>query len=319
MARLFARLDAVQSSAAEGTTSTFQDVISVESSLRRAADPLDAASVLGIAHSLDELGERAERRFSPDRAARLAHALVFPSGAGRWLGYPLSNYKTIVNGTGDNDTPGGWFFFAKPDQVQGLMAEWARFTVAGGPMPQPKEFSRQALSHWMFEQIHPFPDGNGRVGRLLFTRISWRQSITETPSAFFGEAVRRDKDQYIEGLKQARRTGDFAPWVRLMAVMLESTAEQNLRRLDELDALSKQWRQALRYYRSRHMIHDLLGFAFSRPAFSIADATNNLARGTFASINNAAAELVALGILKAAGHEQRNRLFLCPAVLRVFS
>src|ERR1700693_1204528 len=116
--RLFARLDAVHSSGAEGSTTTFTDLMEFETSARVAKDLDDAEGVA-------------------------ACAAAFAAG-------------------GDSV---GHFSSTSPRSVPAAMKEWSGFTMAADP--RVPEILRQAVSHWMFEHIHPVADGNGGIGRLL--------------------------------------------------------------------------------------------------------------------------------------------------------
>jgi len=202
-----------------------------------------------------------------------------------------------------------------PFDVRQALAEWQDFTLASDP--RTPETVRQVLSHWMFEHIHPVPDGNGRIGRLLVPVMLRRKGATRAACAFLGEAVHEDKDLYVEALKTARISADMTAWTRLMLSFLQRSAAANLDRLARLAGVEAQWRGVLARFRSDSMVHKLAPFALTRPAFTIEDARRAIG-GTFASVNTAAAHLVDEGILVIADRARRDRLFLAGAVLDIF-
>lgn len=207
--RLFAGLDAVHSSGAEGSTTTFTDLLEYESSLKSAPDADDAASVAACAEAIEETleGDLVE-------TAKRLHARLFGVRPDRVAASRAGRLKETTNGTMDSDAPGGHFFYTKPDSLSDTLAEWQAFTLRRDPATP--ELPRQILSHWMFEHIHPVHDGNGRIGRLLVPLTLREKRVTKTACAFFSEAVHEDEQLYVEALKQARPTGDMTGFARLM-------------------------------------------------------------------------------------------------------
>jgi Fic family protein len=310
--RLFARLDAVHSSGAEGTTTTFTDLMEYESSRHTAADPDDAATVAACAMAFEaEAGVAGD----PVDISLAIHRRLFQGARDRMAAATAGRLKERPNGTTDPDVSGGLFYYTQPASVPQALAEWQDFTLAVDP--RTPELVRQALSHWMFEHIHPVADGNGRIGRLLVPIMLKRKGATHAACAFFGEAVHEDKDLYVEALKTARISADMTAWTRLMLTFIGRSAAANLDRLTRLAAVAAAWRGAVARFRADSMVHKLAPFALTRPVFTIEDARSAIG-GTFASVNTAAGHLVDADILVIADHARRDRLFLAGAVLDVF-
>jgi len=310
--RLFARLDAVHSSGAEGSTTTFTELMEYESSRRRAADPDDAAAVEACAVALEA---EAPGTSDPIDITLAIHRRLFEQSRDAMAATTAGKLKERANGTADLDAPGGLFYYTQPASVPQALAEWRDFTLASDP--RTPETVRQVLSHWMFEHIHPVPDGNGRIGRLLVPVMLRRKGATRAACAFLGEAVHEDKDLYVEALKTARISADMTAWTRLMLSFLQRSAAANLDRLARLAGVEAQWRGVVARFRSDSMVHKLAPFALTRPAFTIEDARRVIG-GTFASVNTAAAHLVDEGVLVIADRARRDRLFLASAVLDIF-
>ena len=176
--RLFARLDAVHSSGAEGSTTTFTDLMEFETSARVAPDLDDAASVAACAAALETDGDLAAMTLAIHRRLfERSRNLMLATSAGQW--------KQRANATADADSAGGYFYYTKPVSVDAAMNEWRDFTLASDP--RVPEIIRQIASHWMFEHIHPVSDGNGRIGRLLVPLTLKMKGATKAACAFFGE------------------------------------------------------------------------------------------------------------------------------------
>jgi len=310
--RLFARLDAVHSSGAEGSTTTFTDLMEYESSRRAAPDPDDAAAVAACAEAFEA---NASGSRDPIDMSLAIHRRLFERSRDRMVATTAGSLKERANGTTDPEVPGGIFYYTQPASAPQALAEWRDFTLASDP--RTPEMVRQALSHWMFEHIHPFADGNGRIGRLLVPMMLRRKGATRVVCAFLGEAVHEDKDLYVEALKTARISADMTAWTRLILSFLGRSAAANLDRLTRLATVEAQWRSAIVRFRSDSMVHKLAPFALTRPAFTITDARRVIG-GTFASVNTAATQLVDAGILVIADHARRDRLFRARAVLEIF-
>lgn len=310
--RLLARLDAVHSSAAEGSTTTFTGLLEYETSLRTAPDPDDAATVAACANAVD--ADPADSVDPIDLALR-THRTLFEGSRDQMVAMSAGRLKDRTNGTVDHDAAGGFFYFTRPSSVPEAMAEWRDFTSAADP--RVPDMVRQVLSHWMFEHIHPFADGNGRVGRLLVPLMLRTKGAVQSACAFIGEAVHEDKQLYVEALEGARLSGDMTAWTRLVLGFIHRTAAANLRRLDGLVAIDGRWRRAFASVRADSMVHQLAPFALTRPIFTIADAIEAIG-GTFASVNGAAARLVDAGILTIGRGARRDRLFHALEVLDLF-
>jgi Fic family protein len=309
--RLFARLDAVHSSGAEGSTTTFTELMEYQTSLRSAPDPDDAAAVAACAEAVEM--ETAD--VDPVEATLRIHRRLFARARDPMVAQAAGLLKTRVSGTADRDRPGGFFYYTRPSSVSAALEEWRTFTLARDPrMP---EMVRQVLSHWMFEHIHPVLDGNGRIGRLLVPLVLRSKGTTRAACGLFGEAVHEDKDLYVEALKAARITGDMGPWTRLMLSFLDRTAAANLARLTRLAAVEAEWRRIAPGFRSDSVVHKLAPFALTRPVFTLRDALDAIG-GTFASVNTAATRLVEAGVFTISNEARRDRLFQASAVLEIF-
>lgn len=309
--KLFARLDAVHSSGAEGGTTTFTDLLEYQSALRRARDPHDAASVVGAAEAFDMLHQAVG---DPRDAALAIHRRLFERDPDPFFAAQAGQWKTYANATSDPESSTGLFHYTSPSSLPAALEEWKAFTmVEGGP-----ELVRQALAHWMFEHIHPTADGNGRVGRLLVPLVYRAKGGSRSACGFLGEAVHRDKGVYIEALKRGRMTGDMGAWARLFLSLMAQTAGLNLGRLQKLGRLYDDWRGTTKSVRSDSVIHDLVPWIVTRPTFTIRDALTGIGRGTFASVNGAVERLVGMGIVQPIGTVARDRLFTTPAIVSLF-
>jgi Fic/DOC family len=306
---LFAALDAVHSCGADGSAMTFSELMGYRTSLRVAPHPEDAAAVAACA----EIPGTEPDKIDPAAAALRIHRRLAASRHDPTI--PPDGLKLRSNGTLDRDAAGSLLYYTRPASVAAALEDWRTFTL-GFELDTP-ELARQVLSHWMFEHIHPFPDGNGRIGRLLVPLMLRSKGATRGAVAFFSEAVHRGRKVYVDGLRAARQSGDMTAWTRLMLMFLERTATANLARLDRLAAVAHAWRRIAAGSRPGSMVHMLVPFALTRPAFTRRDALETIG-GTAAALSTAALRLIEAGVLTTADPAAPDPLYEAPAVLDIF-
>jgi Fic family protein len=305
--RLFATLDAVHSCGADGSSVTFSELMAYRTSLRVARDAGEAATVAACADApATELA-----KVDPLAAALRIHRRLAAAGQES----RADGLKLQPNGSLDRDAAGSLLYYTRPASVAATLEDWRTFTL-GFDLDAP-ELVRQILAHWMFEHIQPFPDGNSRIGRLLLPLMLRSKGATSTACAFFGEAVHRGREVYVGGLRAARLSGDMTAWTRLMLVFLERAATGNLARLDRLAALAHAWRRIALGSRPGSMVHKLVPFALTRPAFTRRDALETMG-GTAAALSTAALRLIEAGVLTTPDAAAPDPLFEAPAVLDIF-
>lgn len=313
--KLFARLDAVHSSGAEGATTTFTDLLEYQSSLNRAKDPEDAREVAATAAAFDELSAQGEVVSYVDTVL-LIHRRLFERASDPMAAAGAGKLKVHPNGTYDPEAVGATFFYTAPASTAQTLAAWDHFTAEADDRP---ELVRQALSHWWFEHIHPVPDGNGRVGRLLVPLALWRKGALGHACAFLGEAVHLNKNVYVDALKDARRTGEFSAWTRVFSAMVAQSAVSNLDRLEKLGQVYARWLAATKSVRAHSVIHRLVPWIIAKPTFTVRDALAQSGGAvTFQAMNTAIKRLIDLGIVAQLDGGGRDRLFTATEVLRLF-
>lgn len=310
--KLFARLDAVHSSGAEGSTTTFTDLLEYQSSLGTARDPADAAAVAACA---DAFAEADGAPFDPVETAMTIHRRLFERSSDPMVASTAGQLKSRVNSVVDPDEPGDVFSYTATRSLAAAMAEWRELTLSRDE--RVPELVRQGLSHWMFEHVHPFADGNGRIGRLLIPLMLRRAGLTQAACAFVGEAVHEDKELYLDGLKTARRTGSQVAWLRVFLSLVERTAQANLQRVDRLMEIRAGWIERTSSFRRNSVVHRLVPWMLTTPVFTVKDAAAAMGV-TYQGMNDSLEKLVSTGLVTIADDARRDRLFQATEVLDLF-
>jgi Fic family protein len=175
---------------------------------------------------------------------------------------------------------------------------------------------KAAVGHYQFETLHPFSDGNGRLGRLVVVLQLMEAGNLAYPVLNLSPWLRRRKDQYKSLLRDVSATGDFDPWVRFFATALEAQAADMVQRIEELLTVRAQLLQTVKENRKRGLvtdiIEDLIGYQSLTPS-----STAERHGVTYNTANSAFAKLEEMKILREVTGAKYGRIFICPEVRRI--
>ena len=175
-----------------------------------------------------------------------------------------------------------------------------------------------AIAHYQFETIHPFLDGNGRMGRLLITLFLVSKGILDKPLLYLSAFFEKNRSLYYDKLTITREKNDLNQWIKFFLVGIIETAEEGTTTLEKIMQIeTKAENKTLSFGRRAESAHKLLEALFSKPMVSIkwVQAITNLSP-------KAAGELVSLfvdnGLLQEVSNQQRNRTFAFTEYLDLF-
>lgn len=171
-----------------------------------------------------------------------------------------------------------------------------------------------ALVHYQFEAIHPFLDGNGRIGRLLLSLLLCEQGYLTQPLLYLSGFLEKHRDRYIDSLLRVSQSGDWAGWIDFF---LEGVAEQSIDGVERsglLLGLREQYREKAQTARASALPLLLIDELFQVPAMTISMARTVLGV-TPVSAQRSVERLVDLGILEEITGRQRNRAYLAPEII----
>jgi Fic family protein len=175
---------------------------------------------------------------------------------------------------------------------------------------------KAAVGHYQFETLHPFSDGNGRLGRLIVVLQLMEAGTLAYPVLNLSPWLKRRKEEYKSSLREVSITGDFDPWVRFFATCVEAQAADMVQRIEELLAVREELLQIVRDNRKHGLvvdiIEDLIGYLSLTPT-STAERHNV----TYNTANDAFSKLEKMGILRETTGAKYGRIFVCPQVRRI--
>ncbi len=246
-----------------------------------------SSEIENIVTTQDELFriDRRDKRFSSPEAKEVALY-----GSAMHLGFKnlrekqgiISNnsiiaiFQTLKGTTGAfRKTPGtalmnektGEIVFVPPQShvdICGYMGELERFM--NDPLPAEIDpIVAMALIHHQFESIHPFPDGNGRIGRILNVLYLCKIGLLEIPILYISRYITRNKAEYYRLLQSTRNSGEWEPWMLFMIQAVEQTAKETTHLVHEIRGLMQNYKKALRSNHKKIYSQELINNLFRHP------------------------------------------------------
>lgn len=312
----YVRKEAVLSSQIEGMQSSLSDLLLFELEENPGVPLDDVIEVSRYVAALDH-GLRRLREGFPlsSRLIREIHGVLLSSGRGS--GKDPGEFRRSQNWIGGS-RPGNARFVppphtAVPDRVSQL-ERFLHATDDGLPM-----LVRAGLVHVQFETIHPFLDGNGRVGRLLITFLLCHAGVLRDPFLYLSLYLKQNRDSYYELLDRVRREGDWEAWLEFFLAGMKQVAEGAVSTAEQLTTMFREdgarVRETGRRAGSALRTHEALK---ERPILSLARACE--ATGlSFPAASSAMALLIELRIARELTGRRRDRLFVYDRYLAVLN
>lgn len=311
----YIRKEAVLSSQIEGTQSSLSDLLLFENEAVPGV-PLD--DVLEVSNYVAAMNHGLKRLRELPVSLRLLkeiHGVLLAKGRGSEK--EPGEFRRTQNWIGGT-RPGNAVFVPPPaDYVVDCMGALEKF-LHDEKVRTPL-LVKAALAHVQFETIHPFLDGNGRIGRLLITLLLCAHGALREPTLYLSLFLKQNRQRYYDLLQTVRAEGDWESWLRFFLEGVEDTANQaaaTARRLLELGTADAQRIHAIGKAAGTGLrLHQLL---MSRPILSVPVAAGRL-KLSFPAINKSFGRLVKLRIVSECTGRQRNRLFAYNACLKILS
>ena len=312
----YVRKEAVLSSQIEGTQSSLSDLLMFEIEEQPGVPVDDVTEVSGyvaaLYHGLRRLGDDFPLS---NRLIREMHAELLARGRGSEKS--PGEFRESQNWIGGTRPGNAHYVPPPPHLVQECMSELERFlhsSDSGVPA-----VIRAGLAHAQFETIHPFLDGNGRVGRLLIIMLLYNFGILREPLLYLSLYLKQHRQRYYELLDGVRLNGDWEAWTSFFLEGVARTAEGAVDTAQRLAALFQEDREKVqqmgRSSSSTLRVHEALK---EHPIASITDVSEST-RLSFPTVSAAMARLAEIGIVREVTEGRRNRLFTYARYVNILS
>lgn len=300
---MYVRKEALMSSQIEGTQATLEDVL----------DPLiaentnrDVADVVNYVKATEYAVERLKTFPLCNRLIREAHAVLMDGVRGQekspgefrysqnWIGGQGSNLKTAS------------YIPPNPEDMAIAMSDLEKYMNDEDSLDN---LIRVALIHYQFETIHPYLDGNGRIGRLLITLYLMEKKVLTTPALYISYFLKKNRIEYYDRMTEVRTKGNYEQWVRFFLKAIQESAEDAIQTIDNLTALRKK-NETLIDELGRANKNAKLVFRYldSHPIIDIKMTADKLGL-SYNTVSSAVKRLINKGILVQTENASRNRTF----------
>ena len=301
---MYIRKEALMSSQIEGTQATLEDALDpmIEKNTNQ-----DVADVINYIKATEYAINRLETLPLSNRLLRETHKVLMEGVRGEekspgefrhsqnWIGAKGSTIKTAS------------YVPPTPEDMIIAMGDWESYIHENDEMDL---LIKIALLHYQFETIHPFLDGNGRIGRLLVTLFLMDKKMLSTPSLYISYFLKKNRVEYYDRLMEVRNKGNYDQWVHFFLKALENTAEDAISKIYELVELhEKNVELVSKLGRAAESAMKVFGYLETNPIIDI-KKTSEILDMSYNTISKAVKKLVEGSILVQQGEGARNRTFV---------
>lgn len=312
---MYVRKEAVLSSQIEGTQASLTDLLAFEANAREGI-PADVVEISNYITATNYGLKRLEEFPLSLRLLKEIHAKLLEDTRGstktpgefrrtqNWIGAPGCDLNNAT------------FVPPPPQEMMKALGEWELFLHNDSPIPL---LIKLGLIHAQFETIHPFLDGNGRVGRLLITFLLCQQKVLQRPLLYLSIFFKRKRTEYYDRLQAIRDNGDWEAWIRFFLQGVYEAAQEATETARRIVLLRERHRELILEKAGGKAPNalKLLEILYQMPFFSVSQIAKRL-EITFASANTLAKELEEAEILLETTGQKRNRMFCYEAYLDLF-
>ena len=313
---MYVRKEAVLSSQIEGTQSSLSDLLLFEADELPGVPMDDVVEVSNYVAAMEHGLGRMRAGFPlSNRLIREMHEVLLSRGRG--ADKDPGNFRRSQNWLGGTRPGNARFIPAPPGEVASLMGALELF-LHDSPERTPT-LLKAALSHVQFETIHPFLDGNGRIGRLLITLLLCAEKILSQPLLYLSLYFKRNRTRYYELLDRVRTEGDWEAWIEFFMEGVATSARGAVETAQRLSAIASADRERLRSTgRGSLTLLEMQRCLQEHPVTTVTQIAKS-ANVTFATATRALATLEEMGIARETTGRKRNRIFTYERYLRVLS
>lgn len=300
---MYVRKEALMSSQIEGTQATLEDVLDplIEDNTNR-----NVADVVNYIKATEYAIRRLHELPLCNRLLKETHAILMEGVRGQeknpgefrcsqnWIGGKGSTLRNAK------------YIPPSPDDMTEAMSDLEKYINADDRLDG---LIRAALIHYQFETIHPFLDGNGRIGRLLITLFLMEKKILTTPALYISYFLKKNRVEYYDRMTEVRSKGNYEQWVKFFLQAIAESAKDAIAAIDELTALHDK-NVDLVAGMGRASKNAMLVFRYleANPIIEIGKTAEALGI-TFGTASNAVERLSSAGILEQITTGRRNRTF----------
>jgi len=300
---MYVRKEAIMSSQIEGTQATLEDVLdpSVEENTNR-----DVADVINYIKATEFAISRLNELPLCNRLIKEVHAVLMKSVRGQEKSPGEFRHSQNWIGSRGGTLKNARFIPPAPEDMELAMSDLEKYINCDDDLDT---LIRASLIHYQFETIHPFLDGNGRVGRLLITLLLISKNILSAPVLYISYFLKKNRIEYYDRLSEVRQSGNYEQWVKFFLLAVYETSEDAIMTIDKLTVLhDKNIMLIENMGRATKTAKLLFLYLEENPIIDIKKTADVLGI-TFKTTSDSVHRLCDVGILAQTSGNKRNRTF----------
>lgn len=312
----YVRREAVSSSRIEGTQASLNDLFFFEAEEQQLPKVPDVREVRNYVRAMEYGINRLKKLPVSIRLVKEIHKILMEGVRGKhatpgelrrtqnWIGPPgcTLNESTYVP--------------PPVEEMKQSLGEWEKYLHSN---PKQPPLIQCALMHYQFETVHPFLDGNGRIGRLLITFFLCEKNYLTQPLLYLSAFFDRFRDEYYSRLLAISQQGDWHGWVKFFLRGVATQSKDALTDARKILDLHTKYQNVLRNTKKIPVAaHRLIDELFANPVISIAGLSKKWDT-PFISVKRGVSRLVEIGILREATDRKRNKLFIATELMKLLT
>lgn len=309
---MYVRKEALLSSQIEGTQCTLEDILNplIENNTNR-----DVSDVVNYIRATEFALERLKTLPLCNRLIKETHAVLLESVRGQEKNPGEFRYSQNWIGGQGSTIKNARYIPPNPNDMLTAMSDLEKYINNDDSLDP---LIQAALIHYQFETIHPFLDGNGRVGRLLITLFLIEKGILTTPALYISYYLKMNRVEYYDRMTQVRRTGDYEQWVTFFLQAFADSAEDAIRTIDQLTALHDT--NLLKFdtltKRQRSSVLKVFTYLESNPIIDI-QKTADFLKVSYNTVSKIVSILIEKGILEQTAKSGKAKIYSYTAYLNI--
>ena len=263
--------EAVLSSRIEGTRATMREVLEFEAEEPQSSSIRgDISEILNYREAIAHATNMLKTQPLGGRIIQEAHRILLSGSRGQNLS--PGQYRKVQNWIGcSNDIEQATYVPVRVDRLQESMAAWEQHIHADSH----DGFVQISILHAEFEAIHPFMDGNGRLGRMLVPLLLSEKKLIREPYFYVSAFLEKNRNDYYEGLLAVSRDNDWTGWCCFFLEAIRIQADDNLKKVRNMFELQNKLNKKVSELPRSHFAILAVEWIFSKPIFSSTDFFNN--------------------------------------------
>ncbi|MBU4479204.1 MAG: Fic family protein [Candidatus Omnitrophica bacterium] len=306
--------EATTSSRIEGTQTNIAEAVQKEEYI----DPEkrdDWEEVQNYIEAMNEAIVELKKLPLSNRLLRNTHSTLLQGVRGKYkLPGEFRKSQNWIGGATLNDAV---FIPPHQDDLIDLMSDFEKF-LNNEEYPLP-HLIRIGIAHYQFETLHPFLDGNGRIGRLLITLYLVSKGLLSKPTLYLSAFFEQNKAFYYDNLTRVRTHNDLTQWLKYFLAGIKQTAENSIDTFKSIIILRQEieYRDILSLGRKAKLAQQFLHYLYSKPVIDSQEISKELSINTSTALR-LIEDFINLGILKEITGYKRNRIFVFSRYLKLF-